>query len=243
VNLQPLHEINYHSLKLLPSISFWIIVGSIGLFSLYFLFKSYQYIIKTRSIEDISPAKIRSAAQGYTCLKGTQHYLEEAALIAKLSQSPCTWYHYTTEHYERQGWKLVEYGTSKQPWVLDDGTGYCTIDPQNAQVETPIHDVWYGFNRYPNGKPGNIFLKMLYSFGHYRYQEWRMDEGMPLMAMGTFRDNTLSGQGATAREPFILSAIDSHKAVRAYKLAAFIWFVAYISILAVTVGLIISRYS
>ncbi|HRE32703.1 MAG TPA: hypothetical protein PLD88_12065, partial [Candidatus Berkiella sp.] len=62
--------------RLIPPEAFWTLIALFALFILYFMRQSYKSIIKARTLEDTPTAKIRSAAQGYVELSGTQHMLK-----------------------------------------------------------------------------------------------------------------------------------------------------------------------
>lgn len=246
--LPSLPYLDANVLKSIPSQNFWIFVGLIALFSLFFFYQSYKNILKARIIQDTPTAKIRSAAQGYVELKGIQHF-HKNALFAPYSTLPCTWYRCTLEQYINNQWTVIEQGMSQQPFELDDGTGICVIIPNGAQITTPTIDRWMGFSRNPGGKPKNWFMRLLGFFGRFRYCEWRMTDGMPLYALGNFHTqvvnnqpiNILSQEGLTARYPFILSALDQKKVTRGHQFDAAIWFIAYLAVMAGIAWLILVR--
>ena len=67
---------------------------------------------------------------------------------------PCTWWRYKIEERRSHGAiaRLVprsESGTSTEPFLLDDGTGQCLIDPRGAEVFPGASDVWYGPSEWP----------------------------------------------------------------------------------------------
>ena len=43
----------------------------------------------------------------------------------------------------------VQSDTSVVPFILDDGTGQCLIDPRGAEVFPSATDVWYGSTEWP----------------------------------------------------------------------------------------------
>ncbi|MFI4936882.1 MAG: GIDE domain-containing protein [Candidatus Berkiellales bacterium] len=243
--------VNTSAIKMIPWVTFMVIMGCFILFLLFFFYQSYKYLLKARIVEDTATAKIRSAAQGYTELRGIQHPLSGQPLIASLTKRPCTWYAYTIEHYYSERWTLLEQRQSDQPFELHDDTGVCIIDPKGAQITTPCEDSWFGFARFPKGKPRTLIGRLIGSLGRYRYREWRMEEGMSLSAVGNFRTqeneksylgvHRLSGEGLTPRNPFILSAYDQAKVIRQYQTQSFCWFLAYIGLFALVVWILIAR--
>lgn len=233
------YYLNIDAIKGIPALPFLLFTCLLGLFTFYFFYQWYKNFIKARSLEDTPTARIRSAAQGYVELFGVQKFLNNEPIIAPLSKLSCTWYRYTIEKAKGNRWIPIEYGMSEKLFELDDDTGICIIDPKGAQITTPIHDVWLGFRHYPKGKPKNFIWRFIGSFGNYRYQEHRMEEGMSLYAAGNFHTmsenndpyNLLSGKGLTARDPFILSASLKKHAISTFKVDAIIWFLAYILLL------------
>lgn len=180
-------SLDISAIKTLSTSSFWLFVAILGLFIAYFFYQSYKLLLQARTIEDTPTAKIRSAAQGYVELEGTQQFFQKQPLIAPLSRQPCTWYRFTVEHYQKDRWKLIEQNDSSHLFELDDGTGRCFIDPKGAQITTSLQDRWFGFRRRPQGKPKNLFMRLLGLLGRYRYREWRMEQGMSLYAIGHFQ--------------------------------------------------------
>lgn len=259
-------EQSYSSLaafRTIPSEAFWTLIILFTLFIAYFMRQSYKSLKRARLLEDTPTAKIRSAAQGYVELNGVQRMLNAYPTTTRLSHSPCTWHRYTIEFYDNTAWRLIEHGQSSQPFAIDDGTGICVIDPTGAEISTPVVDHWLGYNRYPAGKPRSWLSRLFQSFGKYRYTEWTMQEGMPLYAIGHFHtydqeslaklyptlaqdthDTThvLSRQGLDKRNPFVLSAFDQKKKSRHYRIDAFFWFLAYISLLAGACWLLVVRF-
>jgi hypothetical protein len=251
--------------KTIPIQAFWVMVGMGGLFILYFVYQSYKCLKRARALEDTPTAKIRSAAQGYVELAGEQHIFGKPE-ITRLSRLPCTWYRYAIEFLDQQnGWRLIEHGMGSQLFELRDGTGVCIIDPNGAEITTTQIDRWQGFARYPNKKPASWVGRLWGSFGKYRYTEWTMNEGMSLHAMGNF--HTYSGQqfaafypkyaslfnpddsvhllsksGLDTRSPFVLSSITEKEAIWKHRKDAFLWFVAYMSLLAVVGWLLVARF-
>lgn len=80
-------------------------------------------------------SKIASAAQGYVELIGRAVAHPGGSLRSRYSLLPCVWYQYTIEQRERDGkWRRIESGRSEDSFLLDDGSGICLIDPENAEV-------------------------------------------------------------------------------------------------------------
>ena len=80
-------------------------------------------------------SKIASAAQGYVELVGRALPHPSGALRSRFTLLPCVWYQYVVEQREADGkWHRVESGRSDDSFLLDDGSGVCLIDPENAEV-------------------------------------------------------------------------------------------------------------
>ena len=80
-------------------------------------------------------SKIASAAQGYVELVGRALAHPGGALRSRFTLLPCVWYQYRVEQRERDGkWRHLESGRSDDSFLLDDGTGVCLIDPEDAEV-------------------------------------------------------------------------------------------------------------
>lgn len=243
-------SLNLSTIKTIPLPFFLFFIAMLTGFTLYFFYQWYKSFIHKRVIQDIPTAKIHAAAQGYVELRGIQH-CRSTPIIAPLSQSPCTWYRYTIERLVKRRWILLERSSSTAFFRMTDKTGECFIDPTGAQITTTLHESWLGFRRHPTGKPTHLLAKIISIFGHYRYQEWRMEEGMPLYVAANFRSklidnhmvNVLSGEGLSKRDPFILSARTERKIVRAFTLDAIFWFMAYMTVFILLGGLLIIRFA
>lgn len=80
-------------------------------------------------------SKIASAAQGYVELVGRALPHPGGALRSRFTLLPCVWYQYSIEQREQDGkWHRIESGRSDDSFLLDDGTGLCLIDPEQAEV-------------------------------------------------------------------------------------------------------------
>jgi len=80
-------------------------------------------------------SKIASAAQGYVELVGRTLPHPGGALRSRFSLLPCVWYQYSVEQRETDGkWHKTESGRSDDSFLLDDGSGLCLVDPENAEI-------------------------------------------------------------------------------------------------------------
>lgn len=171
------------------------------------LVAGFSGLRRTRHIEDVPTARVRSAHQGYVELTGTAHMLDGEPIIAPLSQVPCCWYTYSVERRSGKDWRQVRSGTSDGIFVLRDGTGDCVIDPEGAEVTSRHRRRWsddgsgwgtgHGVHaRLPSlGRTADLVVsvggKVLETLGsgigEYRYTEAVILDGDPLYAIGQFR--------------------------------------------------------
>jgi hypothetical protein len=119
---------------------------------------------------------------------------------APLTGITCTWWRYKIEErgFARRSWSTVDSGTSETPFLLDDGTGSCLVDPRGAEVFPDSTTVWYGPDPWPQGRipsaPGVLgWLVERMARGKYRYTEHRLQPGARVYAIGQFR--SLGGAG------------------------------------------------
>ncbi len=95
-----------------------------------------------RLIRDTPRSAIASAAQGFVELSGWVKPLG-APLASLLSQSPCLWYRCITwKRNSKSEWVVERDETSTAPFLLDDGSGICVIDPVGAEVTTATRKSW-----------------------------------------------------------------------------------------------------
>ena len=111
---------------------------------------------------------VARAAQGYVELRGTGRPLDDPPLLSHLTSLPCLWYRYQVEE-KKSGdkWRVVSSGESDVALILEDGSGRCLIDVDNAEILTRHKESW--------------------TKGDYRYTEWKLLINDPLYALGEFR--------------------------------------------------------
>lgn len=162
-----------------------------GVMAAFTLWAANQALQKARSIDNTPTSKIRSAPQGYVELVGIAKADPERPVFGKLTQSPCVWYRYRIEQYERRGknasWRRIASGQSEQAIILDDGTGQCWLHAEGADVASIKSQSWRGNERFPSSVQGGIFGSHI---GNYRYTEWRIEADDPLYALGDFHSLT-----------------------------------------------------
>lgn len=181
-----------------PSDDFWLAVAILIGLTVFGFIGAFYFYLRKRVMQDTPTSKIRSAAQGYVELNGHGDLLEGPPIIAPLTGTTCTWYHYQIEEYRRSGknshWVTIESDTSDELFLQVDETGQCIIDPEGASVTPSVSVSWRGHSRRPNSKPtqsGAGFLSL--RSGRYRYTEKRMQPKDTLYSIGLFK--TVGGAG------------------------------------------------
>ena len=148
----------------------WLV--SLGLLAVIGLIAWTSTFRRRRAITDTPTSRIASAAQGYVELSGQGRALDDPPLYTPLTQAPCLWYRFQIEERSGQNkWQTIDSGESDVPFILEDGSGRCVIDPDGAEILTQHQRTWQ-----ENG---------------YRKTEWALKPDDPLYALGDFR--TLGG--------------------------------------------------
>lgn len=141
---------------------------------------------------------------------------------------PCAWWRYKIEERRSTGrsraWSTVQSDTSAEPFLLDDGTGRCLIDPRGAEVFPGASDVWYGSTEWPDvhipdGKGVFGWLVDNLLTGRYRYTEHRLQDHGHIYAIGAFR--SLGGAGAVDTDTEAANLLHEWKKDQAALLARF----------------------
>ena len=153
------------------SIAAWLVVlGLIGAIGFFAWTGNHR---RSRLILDTPTSRIASAAQGYVELTGRAQEARDAPLLSKLTLLPCVWYRYTVEQERNdgKGYEIVDRGASDETILLDDGSGQCYVDPDQAEILTSHKQVW--------------------TKGGYRYTEYVLSPLDTLYVLGEF--TTLGG--------------------------------------------------
>jgi hypothetical protein len=119
-----------------------------------------------RAIVDTPTSRVSSAAQGFVELMGIGLPLPERPLLSPFNQLPCLWYRFIEEKRENGEWRQVAQGESEVPFILDDDSGRCEVDPSGAEILT-TH-------------------KETRAQGDRRYTEYVLLKGDRLYALGEF---------------------------------------------------------
>jgi hypothetical protein len=187
-------------------LKFWLLAAGLAATAAYSFWYAFKAWAKNRVIEDTPTSRVRSAAQGYVELKGRSLPSADSKNRAPLTGTPCAWWRYKIEQRGGSGrsrsWSTVDSGTSTEPFVLDDDTGQCLVDPNGAEVFPGATDVWYGPEAWPQVRIPNGTGVLGWLVDHlvtdkYRYTEYRLQAHEPLYAIGAFR----SLGGASVEDP------------------------------------------
>ncbi len=174
---------------------FFLLIAVLAAGAMYSFWYAFKAWAKNRVIEDTPTSRVRSAAQGYVELTG-RAMLPPSPSKGPLTGQPCAWWRYKIEERRLSGrsrsWTTLQSDTSDTPFLLDDGTGQCLIDPRGAEVYPGARDVWYGPSEWPEVRipDGTGFFGKLADAlltDKYRYTEYRLEPQQPLYAIGAFR--------------------------------------------------------
>jgi E3 Ubiquitin ligase len=175
---------------------------------------AFRWLHIARLLEDTPTSRVRSAAQGYVELAGRSKAMAGAPDLAPLTQRPCVWWRYRIQRRtgsasrgrQRARWQTVNSGRSEQPFLLDDGTGQCVVQPSGAEVLTAETTSWYGDTPWPTQPPGR---RSPFGEPEYRYYEERIYENEQVHVLGQFR--TLTGVGQRDREADVMALLAEWK--------------------------------
>jgi E3 Ubiquitin ligase len=209
-------------------IKFWLIIAALAAAAAYSFWYAFKAWAKNRVIEDTPTSRVRSAAQGYVEISGLSVLPPNCQNKAPLTRIPCAWWRYKIEERRSEGrsrsWFTIQGDTSTEPFLLDDGTGQCLIDPRGAEVFPGASNVWYGPSEWPEvrvpdgtGILGRLADALLTD--KYRYTEYRLQAHEHVYAIGAFR--SLGGAGAEDTETAAANLLHDWKKDQAALLARF----------------------
>ncbi len=236
------------------------------IFAIICCYCSLSCLKEARSLEDTPTSKIRSAAQGFVELTGLSRAFPDDTLYAKLTQEPCAWYRYRIEKLVAEGkgysWRIIEEGTSSDPFLLRDATGECIVLPEGAEIIPTTLIRWRGSSPSPNPPSTSLLIRFFWNcFGSYRYTEYQITIDTRLYTAGMFYTwpsnhpqlsshsavtaylekqptreyNVLVKTGLPKDEHFILSAISQDRLVFRFKIKALLFFLGFLFLVIVTV--------
>jgi hypothetical protein len=207
---------------------FWLTVAALAAAAAYSFWYAFKAWAKNRVIEDTPTSRVRSAAQGYVEISGLSVLPPNCHNTAPLTRIPCAWWRYKIEERRYAGrsrsWCTIQGDTSTEPFLLDDGTGQCLIDPRGAEVFPGASNVWYGPSEWPEVRipDGTGILARLADAlltDKYRYTEYRLQAHEHVYAIGAFR--SLGGAGAEDTETAAANLLHEWKKNQAALLARF----------------------
>lgn len=179
---------------------FWLTVGAALAASALMLHQGLKAFWQLRLIHDTPTAAVRSAPQGYVELIGQARPLR-ALVPARLTGIPCCWYRWRIEQQRSSGrsrkWVVIERGESEAPFVLDDGTGRCVVDPRGATLRCRLTERWHSHLRGGGRSAPSSLSELLGLGGRYRMTEERVAEADPLYVLGYLQTPR---RGASERE-------------------------------------------
>jgi hypothetical protein len=207
---------------------FWLTVAALAGAAAYSFWYAFKAWAKNRVIEDTPTSRVRSAAQGYVEISGLSVLPPNCHNTAPLTRIPCAWWRYKIEERRYAGrsrsWCTIQGDTSTEPFLLDDGTGQCLIDPRGAEVFPGASNVWYGPSEWPEvripdgtGILGRLADALLTD--KYRYTEYRLQAHEHVYAIGAFR--SLGGAGGEDTETAAANLLHEWKKNQAALLARF----------------------
>jgi E3 Ubiquitin ligase len=189
---------------LADSSDFWFWVLNLGAAVIGGAWFAFRWLHIARVIEDTPTSRVRSAAQGYVEIEGRSRPLPATSNLAPLTQRDCVWWRYRVQHRtesagqggRRERWRTLASGRSGQPFLLDDGTGECIVQPAGALVLAAESTTWYGATPWPTEIPGKTTIRA--GERDYRYFEERIHVHEQVYALGQFR--SVSGAAADDAE-------------------------------------------
>lgn len=166
------------ALVVIVVIVFFIVYSLANIFG---LFRGFSKSLATgRSFEDIPTSVIRSAPQGWVELQGVANAADGAVLHSPLTGDACVWYHIRVT----QGDSTIRDETSNAPFLVNDGTGECVVDPKGAEIEVKKKAVWSGQTPEPTSRPRKG--SSVSTLTRYTYFEQLIRPGEKLTVQGRF---------------------------------------------------------
>lgn len=158
------------------------------IFLIYFAFVTFK---RFRFMDGTATSKIRSAAQGQVELKGLAEFMQNDTIYSPFSGSRCVWYHCSidkkTHSGKRSTWTNISDEFSSQLFRLEDDTGECFVDPDDAHVIPESELTWYGPSTDSRTQPPRKTSLISLNLGSYRFCERLIRPATPLYALGWFR--------------------------------------------------------
>jgi hypothetical protein len=179
--------------------------------SFWFGFRCWR---RARLIGDLPTSRVRSAAQGYVELLGRARLTPGTAVLSPLTRRPCVWWTYQIQERRRSGkstrWATVDSDTCHTPFLLEDDSGWCVVNPLGAEVFPEDERTWYGSSSWLANVPALATKSwLLGTASDYRYTEHTIAEHEMVNAMGNFR--TVGGVQAVDKEAVMAKLLAAWK--------------------------------
>jgi hypothetical protein len=167
-------------------VHFWVFGAVVAVVSIVFLRRGLDAFWRLRTITDTPTARIRSAPQGYVELRG--RVVANGDLVtAPLTRIACVWYRYKVQERRGSGrntrWVTLDQGQADRPFLLEDETGRCLVEPAGADIHSRASDSWYGSDRHTARPQTSSWLQLS---RRYRFSEERILPGEPVYLLGHF---------------------------------------------------------
>lgn len=120
-------------------------------------------------IRGTATSRIATAALGFAELRGTARPANEAVLRDPVTGQRCLWFKVVTEERswsKPTKWRVVKSANSSRPFVLEDDSGRCAIEPEEAGIDE------------------NEPCQTVQERWSLRHKIWRIEDGDPLYALG-----------------------------------------------------------
>lgn len=163
----------------------------------FLVYRIYQIFQRFRFISDTPTSRIASAPQGYIELNGLGDRLTGADITSPFSGRNCIWYHCIVEkrkHINRySSWVEESNEKSDQIFKLEDETGHCLVDPEDATVIPTEKQIWYGSNLQAKNLPfknRGWFFNRIGGMGKYRFTEKLIPVAEPVYVIGRLKTVT-----------------------------------------------------
>jgi hypothetical protein len=138
-------------------------------------------------IRGTATSRIATAPLGFAELAGTARPANDAALRDPVTGQRCLWFKVVTEERswsKPTKWRVVKSANSSRPFVLEDDSGRCAIEPEEAGIDehNPCQTVQERWS--------------------VRHRIWRIEDGDPLYALGQLQKIAQTARrNAAAAEP------------------------------------------
>jgi hypothetical protein len=89
---------------------------------------------RAQAIAQLPTSRVGSAAQGYVELYGRASLEKDFINVAPHSGKQCLWYRYRIYERDDKTWREIDHAVSSATFEINDATGVCRVDPDDAEV-------------------------------------------------------------------------------------------------------------